>query len=87
MAAGLPVVATDVGGLSEVVAHGETGWLVPPKDVPALAEAINHLLTHEAVRAGFGQAGRKRVEQCFYLAAMVQQHEGMFLRLLNGSPK
>lgn len=87
MAAGLPVVATDVGGLSEVVAHGETGWLVAPKDVPALADAISHLLTHDAVRTGFGQAGRKRAEQRFSLAAMVQQHEEMFLRLLNGSPK
>ncbi len=87
MAAGLPVVATDVGGLSELVEHGKTGWLVAPKDVPALADAISHLLSHDAVRTGFGQAGRKRVEQRFSLASMVQQHEEMFLRLLNGSPK
>ncbi len=86
MAAGLPVVATDVGGLSEVVVHGETGWLVAPKDVPALGDAISHLLTHDSVRVAFGQAGRKRVEQRFSLAAMVRQHEVMFLRLLNGSP-
>jgi glycosyltransferase involved in cell wall biosynthesis len=86
MAAGLPVVATDVGGLSEVVQQGETGWLVAPKDVPALADAISHLLAHDEVRTAFGQAGRKRVEQRFSLAAMIQQHEDMFLRLLNGSP-
>jgi glycosyltransferase involved in cell wall biosynthesis len=85
MAAGLPVVATDVGGLSEVVQPGATGWLVPPKDVPALADAISHLLDHDEVRRAFGQAGRKRVEQRFSLAAMVQQHEDMFLRLLNGA--
>jgi glycosyltransferase involved in cell wall biosynthesis len=41
MAAGLPVVATDVGGLSEVVQQGETGWLAAPKDLPPLA-ARNH---------------------------------------------
>ena len=65
MAAGLAVVATNVGGLSEVVEHGETGWLVAPKDVPALAVAISHLLAHDAVRTAFGQAGRKRLEQRF----------------------
>lgn len=85
MAAGLPVVATDVGGLPEVVAPGETGWLVPPKDVPALAGAISHLLAHDDVRAAFGQAGRKRVEQRFSLTAMVRRHEDMFLRLLHRS--
>jgi glycosyltransferase involved in cell wall biosynthesis len=86
MAAGLPVVATDVGGLSEVVQQGETGWLVAPKDVSALADAISHLLAHDNVRAAFGQAGRKRAEQKFSLASMVQQHEDMFLRLLHRSP-
>jgi glycosyltransferase involved in cell wall biosynthesis len=86
MAAGLPVVATDVGGLSEVVQPGETGWLVPPQNVPALADAVSHILAHDEVRRAFGQAGRKRVEQRFSLAAMVQQHEDMFLRLLDGAP-
>lgn len=84
MAAGLPVVATDVGGLSEIVKHGETGWLVPPKDIGALADAISHLLTHDAVRLAFGRAGRRRVEDFFSVAAMVEQHERVFLRLLNG---
>jgi glycosyltransferase involved in cell wall biosynthesis len=87
MAAGLPVVATDVGGLSELVEHGETGWLVAPKDVPALADAISHLLADDAERTAFGQAGRKRVEQRFSLAAMVQQHEEMYLSLLNHAPR
>ena len=84
MAAGLPVVATDVGGLSEIVKQGETGWLVPPKDIGALADAISHLLTHDAVRLAFGRAGRKRVEDFFSMAATVEQHERVFLRLLNG---
>jgi glycosyltransferase involved in cell wall biosynthesis len=83
MAAGLPVVATDVGGLSEVVKHGETGWLVSPKDVVALADSISHLLANDAVRTAFGQAGRKRVEGRFSVSAMVQAHEEVFLRLLD----
>jgi glycosyltransferase involved in cell wall biosynthesis len=85
MATGLPVVATDVGGLSEVVRHGETGWLVAPKDVAGLAKAISHLLANDTLRAAFGQAGRRRVERRFSVAAMVQQHQEVFLRLLDGS--
>jgi glycosyltransferase involved in cell wall biosynthesis len=42
-----PVIATKVGGLSEVVSEGKTGYLVPPKDASCLAEKIRHLLTHE----------------------------------------
>lgn len=84
MAAGLPVVATDVGGLPEIVQQGETGWLVPPKDIKALADAISHLLAHDALRIAFGRAGRKRAEESFSMAATVEQHERVFLRLLNG---
>jgi len=83
MAVGLPVVATGVGGLPEVVKHGETGWLVAPKDAVALAEAMDHLLADDAMRSTFGQAGRRRAESRFSVAAMVQQHEETFLRLLN----
>jgi len=85
MAAGLPVVATEVGGLSEIVKHGETGWLVPSKDPGALADAISHLLTHDTIRLSFGRAGRKRGEDLFSMTASVAQHEQVFLRLLNGA--
>jgi glycosyltransferase involved in cell wall biosynthesis len=83
MAVGLPVVATGVGGLPEVVKPGETGWLVAPKDAAALAEAMDHLLADDAMRTAFGQAGRRRAESRFSMAAMVQKHEETFLRLLN----
>jgi glycosyltransferase involved in cell wall biosynthesis len=83
MAAGLPVVATAVGGLAKVVQPGETGWLVPPKDVAALTGAISRLLADEAERRAFGRAGRARVEGRFSLTAMVKRHEEVFLRLLN----
>jgi glycosyltransferase involved in cell wall biosynthesis len=81
MAAGLPVVATEVGGLSEVVKHGETGWLVPPKDVAALADSISQLLGDDARCATFGRAGRKLVESQFAVADMVRRHEEVFLQL------
>lgn len=82
MATGLPVVATRVGGLPEVVVSGETGWLVPPRDIPALAAALDSLLGDPAARQAFGRAGRARVEGEFSLAAMVRRHEEVLTHLL-----
>jgi glycosyltransferase involved in cell wall biosynthesis len=48
MSMGIPVVATDVGGISEQVANGKTGIVVPPKDVNAIAEAVLYLLENDA---------------------------------------
>lgn len=82
MAAGLPVVATAVGGLPEVVASGRTGWLVPPGDPIAMAAAISRLLGDPEMRAAFGLAGRRRVEQDFSLTAMARRHEEVLQSLL-----
>jgi alpha-maltose-1-phosphate synthase len=65
MACGIPVVATSVGGISEVVVHDETGWLVPPADPAALAAAMRALLAQPERAAAFGRAGRRRVEAQF----------------------
>jgi glycosyltransferase involved in cell wall biosynthesis len=62
MAAGLPVVSTDVGGIPEVVIDGETGLLVPPNRPRALAEAIVTLANNQTLRGKMGAAGRKRAE-------------------------
>lgn len=51
---GIPVVATQVGGIPEIVTHGETGWLVPPRDEAALAHAIVELLKNESKRKEMG---------------------------------
>ncbi len=65
MAAGLPVVASQVSGIPEVVVAGETGWLVPPEDPPALAAALSEVLRDpDAVRTR-GAAGRDRVLRYF----------------------
>jgi glycosyltransferase involved in cell wall biosynthesis len=53
-----PVVGTTVGGLPDMIQHGRTGYLVPPRDVPALAEAIVTLLKDPDLRRRFGQHGR-----------------------------
>ena len=55
MAAGLPVVATQVGGLPEVVVPGRTGWLVPPGDAPALAAALSQALGDAGTREALGR--------------------------------
>lgn len=65
MARGRPVVATAVGGTPEVVVDGETGFLVPPGDVEALADSLDRLLTDESLRRRAGEAGRARVEREF----------------------
>jgi starch synthase len=56
-----PVVATTVGGLPEMVDHGRTGYLVPPRDVDALAEAIVILLQDKGLRKQFGENGRRKI--------------------------
>lgn len=61
MAAGKPLIATRVGGLAEVVRQEETGFLVPPEDVPALAAALGRLLADPELRGRLGAAGRDRV--------------------------
>lgn len=60
-ACALPVVVSDVGGLPEVVVQGETGWVVPREDVPALAQAIQRLIDEPEMGRRLGAAGRERV--------------------------
>lgn len=60
-ACGLPVIASRVGGLSEVVVDGETGFLVPPGDIDALSAAMACLLSDPELRTSMGQAGRRFV--------------------------
>jgi glycosyltransferase involved in cell wall biosynthesis len=82
MAAGRPVVATRVGGNPEVVVEGETGFLVPPRDARALADAVLRLLRDRELAHRFGQAARRRVESQFTLEQMVQRMEDLYADLL-----
>jgi glycosyltransferase involved in cell wall biosynthesis len=81
MAAGLPVIATRVGGSAEAVVEGETGLLVPPHDPERLGEAILVLAGDAGKRAAFGRAGRSRVECDFALSRCVADHDALYRRL------
>jgi L-malate glycosyltransferase len=82
MAAGLPVAATRVGGLPELVVPGRTGWLVPPGDAPALAAAMRQALGDADVREALGRAGREIALADFSLEAMTRRYEQVLSSLL-----
>jgi glycosyltransferase involved in cell wall biosynthesis len=73
MAAGLPVVASRIDGLSETVVDGSTGFLVPPGDPVALARTIDLLSADRALARQLGSRGRQRVRECFGVDRMVDR--------------
>ncbi|MCK6479307.1 MAG: glycosyltransferase [Planctomycetes bacterium] len=85
-AAGVPVVASAVGGLVEAVADGETGLLVPPRDPPALAAAMARILRDRDLGRRFSEAGRVRVRERFSVKAMVGGSRAVYGRMLRGEP-
>jgi glycosyltransferase involved in cell wall biosynthesis len=82
MAAGVPVVATRVGGTPEAVEHGETGLLVAPADPQGLAEAIAGLLRNPELAARLAAAGRRSVRERFGMDRMVHATVQLYLNLL-----
>ncbi len=82
LAAGRPVVATDVGGVRHVVQDGETGWLCPPGDAPALAALLQRVLANRHVAAGLAEEGRRRVAEHFGRARMVADHLALYRELV-----
>ena len=65
MACGLPVVATDVGGSSEVIVHGKNGFLIPPRDPRRMSEVVLKLLADSPLRKKVGKAARATIEKGF----------------------
>jgi glycosyltransferase involved in cell wall biosynthesis len=82
MAAGLPVVASRVGGVPELVADGETGLLVPPGRPESLAEALGRLIADPELRHRLGDAGRIRVRERFHLGPFRRAHVELYSREL-----
>jgi glycosyltransferase involved in cell wall biosynthesis len=77
-----PVVATDVGGVPEIVEDGKTGLVVPPRDAAALAEGIVRVLSDPVLARRLGEAGRETVLARFPARTMVQRTEELYFGLL-----
>ncbi len=82
MASHLPVVATNVGGIPELVVDGETGFLVPPYESKPLFHSLSKLIASRKLRQRMGDKGRKRVEKHLTLGRKLDQTEQLYLRLL-----
>jgi UDP-galactopyranose mutase len=82
LAAGVPVVATRVGGTPEAITHGEHGLLVEPKDPEGLAAAVISILKDSVLAARLGRQGRERMVTEFSFEAVVRRTEGIYRELL-----
>jgi len=87
MAAGLPVVATSVGGNPEAIVDGVTGWVVPPQDPLTMAKRIIDLLTDTQKAKSFGQKGRERVKELFSMEKMVDAYLKLYERSIDKNIK
>jgi len=85
-AAGLPIVASDIGGTRETLVDGVTGRLVPPGDDAALAAALAELATDAGLRQRMGAAARQRIARDFTLDGMIGAMAGLYDRVLAGRP-
>ncbi len=86
LACGVPVVATDVGGLPSVVQQGLTGHLTPVHDLSAMSDAVVHLLRNEAIRTQMGVRARQDVLARFARAPALDKYEQYYRRVLEAPP-
>jgi glycosyltransferase involved in cell wall biosynthesis len=84
---GVAVVASDIGGLAEIVRHGVTGLHVPAGDEAALADALASLLADRARAEQFGEAGLARAGECFTIESSVDRFERLYDALLHREPE
>ena len=82
MACGLPVLAAGHGGLLDIVRDGQTGLLFAPRDVAALADALQRLASDPALRGRLGQAGAQRQRDCFSVRQQVEATQGLYRAML-----
>lgn len=87
LSSGVPVVASGVGGLPEVVRHGETGFLVPPDDVDGMAAAVALLLDDPDRRRLMGQTARADAVARFQLDGLIDRYAALYARLTGDRPE
>ena len=85
MAWGVPVVATRVGGNTEIIEDGVSGLIVPPRNSAMLANAMTTLLKNPALASSFGVAGKRRIAEVFSLKRSVREIEHLYQKLIEGS--
>jgi glycosyltransferase involved in cell wall biosynthesis len=85
--AGLPIVASDAGGMPEAVRHGVNGLLVPPGHVSALGDAIGRLLDEPAMARRMGQSGARLMQDEFSVERMVADNLALYRQLLSRDPE
>lgn len=84
MACGVPCIGTDVGGIPEVIAHGETGFLVPLGDVDGAAKHAISILKDNALHKQISMAAKSSVEANFSSDKIVREYEELYLELIEG---
>jgi glycosyltransferase involved in cell wall biosynthesis len=82
MSVGLPVVATNVAGIPDIVVHGQTGFIAEPKDIQQLAHYLVQLARAPELRQQMGQTGYQRVLTEFNADLMVQRYGQLFEQLM-----
>jgi glycosyltransferase involved in cell wall biosynthesis len=87
MAAGVPVLSTEVGGVADLVTHGVTGWLVPAGDPAAMAEAIQHLLAVPELRVRLATAGRPVALDRYDVTRLIARVEKLYAGMIQEKMK
>jgi glycosyltransferase involved in cell wall biosynthesis len=85
MAVGLPIVATNIGGVIDLLEEGSTGFLIPPDDPDALAAALDRLLRDVSLRADLSYRARKRAVEVFALSGSISRLIDLYITLEKGS--
>jgi glycosyltransferase involved in cell wall biosynthesis len=77
--AGLPIITTDAGGITDLIVNNDTGIIVPQKDPEALANQIEHLLSHPEIRKSLGMNANKKAGKMFDLDTNIRELENLLL--------
>ena len=84
LAQGMPVLSTQHSGIPELVQDGESGFLVPERNVNALAEKLAYLVKHPEIWSAMGQAGREYVEKCYNIDTLNDKLVDLYQHLIDG---